>query len=66
MSRSSRKLNRTLIQAFGVLFGIAIAVWILRGFGVLNFMPGGIILVLFILAILVGVASYAQKTWWRF
>lgn len=66
MSRSARKLNRILTQAFGVLLGIAIAVWILRGFGLLSFMPGGIILLLFLAAILMGVASYAQRTWWRF
>ena len=65
MSQSS-KLNRLLMQAFGIFLGIAIAVWVLRGFGFITFVPGGIILLLLLTAITMGILSYIQKTWWRF
>jgi hypothetical protein len=63
---NSSKLNNRLTQAFGVLLGVAIAVWVLRGFGILTAMPGGVILLLFLGAIALGIISYVQKTWWRF
>ncbi|MBF2065587.1 MAG: hypothetical protein IGS39_14380 [Calothrix sp. C42_A2020_038] len=67
MSQSS-KLNRLLTQAFGMFFGIALAVWILRGIGIeiLAAIPGGVIWLLFGLAIAMGILAYVQKTWWRF
>ncbi|QLE54321.1 hypothetical protein [Nostoc sp. TCL26-01] len=58
-------LNRLLTQAFGVFLGIGIAVWLLRGFGILTFIPGGVILLLFLGAIAAGLIAYAQKNWWR-
>lgn len=64
MSQSS--LNRRLTQLFGILLGISIAVWVLRGFGILSFMPGGIIWLLLLGAIAVGLISYTQRRWWRF
>jgi hypothetical protein len=64
MSQSS--LNRKLTQVFGVLLGIGIAVWVLRGFGILSFIPGGVIWLFLLGAIAVGIISYAQRTWWRF
>jgi hypothetical protein len=66
MSQSSSKLNRRLTQAVGIVLGITIAVWVLRGFGVLTFIPGGIILMLLLVAIAIGILSHLQKTWWRF
>ncbi|MBD2243702.1 hypothetical protein [Nostoc sp. FACHB-888] len=63
MSQSS--LNRRLIQIFGILLGISVAVWLLRGFGILTFIPSGIIWLLLLGAIAIGVISYAQRTWWR-
>lgn len=65
MSQSS-KLNQKLIQGFGTSLGIAIAVWVLRGLGILTFVPGGIILLLFLAAIAFGILSYVQRTWLRF
>ncbi|KOP23661.1 hypothetical protein AMR41_24300 [Hapalosiphon sp. MRB220] len=65
MSQSS-KLNRRLTQLVGVILGIAIAIWVLRGFGILTFIPGGIILLLLMVAIAIGVLNHLQKTWWRF
>jgi hypothetical protein len=64
MSQSS--LNRRLTQLFGILLGIGIAMWVLRGFGILTFLPGGIIWLFFLGAIAIGIFSYAQRTWWRF
>ncbi|BAZ68168.1 MAG: hypothetical protein KME28_16775 [Pelatocladus maniniholoensis HA4357-MV3] len=66
MSQSSSKLNRRLTQLVGVILGITIAIWVLRGFGILTFIPGGIILLLFMVAIAIGVLNHLQKTWWRF
>lgn len=65
MSQSSR-LNQKLTQGFGMFLGIAIAVWVLRGLGILTFIPGGVILILFLAAIAFGILSYIQKTWLRF
>jgi hypothetical protein len=59
-------LNRTLTQIFGILLGMGIAVWVLRGFGLLTFLPGGIIWLLLLGAIAVAILNYVQKTWWRF
>jgi hypothetical protein len=59
-------LNRTLTQILGILLGMGIALWILRGFGILTFLPGGIIWLLFFGAIALGVFSYFQRRWWRF
>ncbi|MFW9258551.1 hypothetical protein [Nostoc sp. CALU 546] len=64
MSQSS--LNRRLIQIFGILLGVSVAVWVLRGFGILTFIPGGIIWLLLLGAIAIGIISYVQRTWWRF
>jgi hypothetical protein len=63
---SQSSINRTLTQLFGVLLGIGLAVWVLRGFGILTFIPGGVIKLLFLAAIAVGILSYIQRTWWRF
>ncbi|MBN3882670.1 MULTISPECIES: hypothetical protein [unclassified Nostoc] len=64
MSQSS--LNRRLIQIFGILLGVSVAVWVLRGIGILTFIPGGIIWLLLLGAIAIGIISYAQRRWWRF
>lgn len=63
---NSSKLNRTLTQFIGIFLGIAIAVWLLRGLGILTNIPGGIIWLLLLAAIFMGIISYIQKTWWRF
>ncbi|MEM7552660.1 MAG: hypothetical protein AAF378_00905 [Cyanobacteria bacterium P01_A01_bin.84] len=65
MSQSS-KLNRLLLQALGTFLGMAFAIWILRGFGLLLFLPGGVIVLLIFAGIAMGILSYVQRTWWRF
>ena len=64
MSQSS--LNRRLIQVFVILLGVGVAIWVLRGVGILTFIPGGVIWLLLLLAIATAIFSYAQRTWWRF
>ncbi|WP_071191539.1 hypothetical protein [Trichormus sp. NMC-1] len=64
MNQSS--INRKLTQIFGILLGMGIAILILRGFGILTFLPGGVIWLLLLAAIAVGIFSYLQKIWWRF
>ncbi len=59
-------LSRLLTQAFGVFLGVGIAVWVLRGFGILTFIPGGVIWLFLLGAIAIGIINYAQRTWWRF
>jgi hypothetical protein len=63
---SQSSLNRRLIQIFGMLLGVSVAIWVLRGFGILTFIPGGIIVLLLLGAMAIGIISYAQRTWWRF
>ncbi|MEA5516318.1 hypothetical protein [Nodularia sp. UHCC 0506] len=63
MNQSS--LNRVLTQIFGVLLGIGLAIWVLRGIGILTFIPGGVIGLLLLGAIATGIISYVQRTWWR-
>ncbi|MEA5620509.1 hypothetical protein VB711_22090 [Cronbergia sp. UHCC 0137] len=58
-------LNRKLTQVFGIFLGMGIAIWVLRGFGILTFIPGGVIWLLFLGAIAVAILSYIQKIWWR-
>jgi hypothetical protein len=62
---SQSSLNRKITQIFGMLLGIAIAIFIMRGLEILTFIPGGIILLLFLGAIALAMISYAQRTWWR-
>lgn len=66
MSQSRRSRERVLTQAFGIILGITIAVWLLRGFGLLTFIPGGVIWLLLLLLLVTGILSRLQNMWWRF
>ena len=66
MSQSRRSKERVLTQTFGIILGITIAVWLLRGFGVLAFIPGGVIWLLILLSLVTGILSRLQHMWWRF
>lgn len=59
-------LNRKLTQILGILLGMGIALWILRGLGIVTFLPGGVIWLLLLGAIALGIFSYFQRRWWRF
>ncbi|HIK26970.1 MAG: hypothetical protein N3E45_07810 [Oscillatoriaceae bacterium SKW80] len=59
MSRSSNSETLILSYLFGITLGLTIVVWMLRGFGVLTFLPGGVIWVLIFLSIVTGILSRA-------
>lgn len=58
--------SKTTLRIFGILLGSTILIWLLRGFGILTFIPGGLILLLLVLAIAVGIFSLLQRRWYRF
>jgi hypothetical protein len=62
---SQSSLNRKLTQVFGILLGMSIAIWLLRGLAILTFIPGGVIWLLFLGAIALAVFSSVQRRWWR-
>ncbi|MBW4660349.1 MAG: hypothetical protein KME15_16870 [Drouetiella hepatica Uher 2000/2452] len=56
------RILRPTTTVFLALLGVATALWILRGFGLLTFLPGGILWVLMLLTIGAGVVSGLQWT----
>lgn len=64
MSQSAK--SKITLRIFGILLGSTILIWLLRGFGILTFIPGGLILILLVLAIAVGIFSLLQRRWYRF
>ncbi len=65
MNQFAKSKNRTL-RIFGIVLGITILIWMLRGFGLLTFIPGGLILLLLLLAITLGIWLRLQRRWHRF
>ncbi|MUL37050.1 hypothetical protein [Gloeocapsopsis dulcis] len=61
MSRTRRNRNIRASQLFFILAGITILVWVLRGLGILTFIPGGIILILILLCVITGIWSRLQR-----
>jgi len=49
-----------IIQIIGIILGITVIVWVLRGFGLLGFIPGGILWLLIGSAIAVGIFGIVQ------
>ncbi|NTW21843.1 MAG: hypothetical protein HGA42_20730, partial [Nostocales cyanobacterium W4_Combined_metabat2_030] len=49
----------------GILLGISVALFLLRGFGIITVFPGGLITLLFFGAIALAILSYCSKRWWR-
>jgi uncharacterized membrane protein YccC len=58
--------SKITLRILGILLGSTILIWLLRGFGILTFIPGGLILILLVLAIAVGIFSLLQRRWYRF
>jgi hypothetical protein len=53
----------TLISSiFASVVGLTVAVYLLRGFGILTFIPGGVIWILILLSIATGIAYGVQRT----
>lgn len=59
------ELNRKLTQILGILLGMGIALWILRGLGILTFIPGGVIWLLFFGALGLGILGHFNRKLWR-
>lgn len=53
-----------LSSIFAVFVALTIAVWVLRGFEVITFIPSGVIWVLILLSIITGVLTYLQNNVW--
>ncbi len=49
-----------IIQIVGIILGVTVAVWVLRGFGLLSFIPGGILWLLLLSAIATGIWGIVQ------
>ncbi|MFB2834002.1 hypothetical protein [Floridanema evergladense] len=64
MARTPSPGNWRFISIFGLILGITLVVWVLRGMGILSFLPGGIIWVLILFCIITGILSYLQETVW--
>lgn len=59
---NSRKLRAPLFtRVFGIILGITVIIWLLRGFGILTFIPGGILWLLLLLSIGTGILSTLQR-----
>lgn len=57
--RQTAELRNTI---FWIVLGITLAVWILRGIGILTFIPGGVIWLLLLLTVGTGVFNMVQRT----
>ncbi len=55
VSQSPRPLTELSAYIFSTVVGITIVVYLLRGFGVLAFMPGGVIWLLVLLSVATGI-----------
>ena len=61
---SSNPPSDTIIYAyaFAITVAVTFVVYLLRGFGILTFIPGGIIWILILLSIATGLVYGVQKT----
>ncbi len=57
MSRSSNSVSEMLPYIFGIVLGTTVLVFVLRGFGILTFIPGSLIWMLIFLSVATGIAS---------
>ncbi len=62
MSSSPRPDKSIFAYPFAILSATALAIYILRGFGLLTFIPGGILMFLFLLALGIGIAYGIDQT----
>lgn len=57
-----RKAAEFRNMAFWVVLSMTLTIWILRGFGILTFVPGGIIWIMLLLTVGTGVFNLIQNT----
>ncbi|NEO42938.1 MAG: hypothetical protein F6K55_07530 [Moorea sp. SIO4A3] len=62
MSSSSQSETLIIAYFFGALIAITVMVYLLRGFGIITFLPGGILWLLILLSIGTGLFYGVQKT----
>ena len=64
MSRPKRGISRLRPETTVLLFflGITLAVWILRGFTLLAFLPGGVLWLLIFLTLGAAIIDFLQRT----
>lgn len=62
MNKSTRSDTTMLRNLFLSLFAITLAIYVLRGLGILTFIPGGIILIAIALSIVIGILYGIRKT----
>lgn len=58
---SRRSPLSILAYLFSMLLGVTIIIYVLRGFGVLSFIPGGIIWILMLLSLISGLLYLTEK-----
>mgnify|MGYP000412059879 CR=1 FL=1 len=61
MSKNYNFLITQFSYVFGILSILTLLVWILRGWKVLSFLPGGVLLFLIFISIVTGVISLLQR-----
>ncbi|NJK38804.1 MAG: hypothetical protein HC835_09970 [Oscillatoriales cyanobacterium RM2_1_1] len=61
MNQSPRSNKQMFTQLFWVLTGVILSVWILRGLGILTFLPGIVLWLLLLLTIGTGVLSQMSR-----
>ncbi|WP_199191979.1 hypothetical protein [Chlorogloea sp. CCALA 695] len=49
-----------IIQVIGIILGVTLVIWVLRGFGILSFIPGGILWLLLLSAASTGIFGIVQ------
>ena len=61
MANSPKLRSPSFARLFGIILGITVITWLLRGFGILTFIPGGVIWLLLFVSIGTGVISTLQR-----
>lgn len=62
MSKSSSARNSTFFYFFLLTLLLTVVAYVLRGYGIGTFLPGGLILILIALCIVTGLLSGIEKT----
>ncbi|MGB3207237.1 MAG: hypothetical protein WBB28_19810 [Crinalium sp.] len=62
MRQSGKSQTELVAYIFSSVLGITIALYLLRGFGILTFLPGGVYLLLIVLTIATGILYGVLKT----
>ncbi|GAC1490267.1 MAG: hypothetical protein NVS2B14_02270 [Chamaesiphon sp.] len=62
MSQTPKSVTQISAYIFSIVLGITIVVYLLRGFGILTFIPGGTLWVLILLLIGIGIFYGVMRT----